>query len=303
MATCILLSSCDRYLPIAEFTIGQIGRCWASHPEIFMSGISACKKNLQFLPLRDDPEDWMSITLHACHELLAKGFTKCYLVLDDHPPLAKCHDVHLNKTIPEIMSKLKASVISLYGWGQGGGTREPCGTILDKSVFNIERLPSDYLWKFSLHPGLWKLYDLVSLLDVLLKQATNINERTPWRFERVAGSCEFTIAEKIKNSSYRICGNRMTVAPFRSHIRNTELFFCNVLLFFSEKMFGKSTWFKLYNNSAHLYHYYEGPYPIYWRGLLTKGKVNTEIQKYLVFHKSNVELINFLKASSKKHIL
>lgn len=298
MSTCILLSSCDRYWPIAEFTLGQIERCWISHPEIFITGVSVVHNEFQVISLRDDPKDWMSITLHACHEVLAKGYTKCYLILDDHPPLEKCHDTHLNSTLPQMMDRLNASVISLYGWGQSGGTREPCGTILSNANFNIERLKSDYLWKFSLHPGLWDVSVLIAILDELLRTAANIKERNPWRFERVAGAPDFAISEKIKTNSYRICGSRMTAAPFRSKIRCGELFICDSLHYLTNIFLGKYSWLKLYTFLGHIYHYYEGPYPVYWRGLVTKGEINEELKRFLVLHNRGVALKKMVKCLS-----
>ena len=107
---CILIPTFEKYRAVAEFTRGKLDRHWPGHPPVFLCGLPG--DDPAFLPLRDDPADWMQLVRSAAADLQARGFRRCYLVLDDHPPMDDCHVTHLNHTLPRFMEDLGASFIN-----------------------------------------------------------------------------------------------------------------------------------------------------------------------------------------------
>lgn len=295
MSIAILISTCEKYKYIAQQSTQQLSYFWKYHPDIYVSGLNELKGNFKILRLMDDSRDWISITRNACIELALKGYTKIYLILDDHPPLGKCHSTHLNTNLPEIMDQLRATVICLYGWGQGGGSREPVGEILDKKFYFLEKLPLDYLWKFSLHPGLWDLNALIKILDQLILMLTEVEDRTPWNFERISGLENFPIPGLLKSRAFRVCGKEMTGSKARMYLHMLELFACDTIHYLSRNLLGHNAWEKTYTTLGYMYNYYDGPYPVFWSGILKKGKINSELKKFMTFHRKGTLVAKYLK--------
>ncbi len=68
---------------------GHAGKSTASGRSIrrfFSAG-----RTMRDLPLRDDPRDWMRVVHSACRDLLGRGYAQAYVILDDHPPIGRCH--------------------------------------------------------------------------------------------------------------------------------------------------------------------------------------------------------------------
>lgn len=166
MNSCILIPSHVRYQSLAVFTANQIGQWWKNHPSIFFCGLEQLKhKDGVSLLSRRDNINWIGIELDAVREVQQRGFEVVYLILDGHPPMGLCRDDILNYVLPRILQRLGADNISLFGSGQG---RSIEGHVFRESGIGIEHLPESYLWRYSLHPGLWScksLQDLLQLLD------------------------------------------------------------------------------------------------------------------------------------------
>lgn len=291
MKLCILLSTCESYRRIAEFTCSRIDRLWAYHPPIFCCGSNSGNKK-SWLPLVDEQTDWMKILFTATFELIDRGYSQVYLILDDHPPLWKCHEKHLNKTIPEMMAQLKAVYMGLNGWGQG---RALTGSIMNNNYFRVENVSQDYLWKFQLHPALWDLFFLHQLLKGMIEKLP-VELHSPWAFERRTGTVEADIPEEWKKSSYRICGQSMTRSSLRKNYFFLVRWIVKVMRFFAGKIIGIEAWKKIDQGFAFLFQYYEGPYPLIWSGAIKKGKLNKDLIRYLKFH-GKIFFLNELKKS------
>jgi len=279
MACCILLSTCDRYRRYAEITARLIDERWHDHPPIFFSGCSD-GKDISWLPLSDHPADWMGITRSAIRDLAKKGFDQCYLILDDHPPLFRCHSKHLNETLPSLMRELEAVFIGLNGWGQ---SRPVTGAVCGKKYYKVENVAADFLWKFQLHPALWDLSKFDQVLSSVMATLPDAS-RSPWAFERRAGAADGVVADDLKRRCYRICGGCMTASKLRLAFVSVERFLLRGVCFLAGRIGGREAWDKVDQYMSYRHRYYEGPYPLIWSGLVKRGRPNEELLRLLRWH-------------------
>ncbi len=266
MNTCILISTCERYRPLADFTRARLKEFWKQAPPLRLCGID---RDPCALPLRDDPRDWMKVTRSACDDLLADGFSQAYVILDDHPPLGTCHATHLNETIPAMMRELGAVSIALSGWGQG---REPMGKSVHWRDLELDHCQENNLWKFPLHPALWRLDALRDILDHLISTLPEA-EHTPWAFERKGGGTESGLPASLTAHGYRIEGRSKSMKPFPAKFdwlkASTDLYRYAV-----RKIAGQRARAAVDERVLGVHHYYHGPYPLIWSGLMRKGRIN-----------------------------
>ncbi len=266
MNTCILISTCEKYRPLAEFTRARIREFWKDAPPMRLCGIAddPCA-----LPLRDDPRNWMKVTRSACEDLIADGFAQAYLILEDHPPLGTCHAVHLNETLPAMMRELDAVSISLSGWGQG---REPMGDWVKWRDWELDRCKASNLWKFPLHPALWRLDALRAILDHLIAKLPE-EEQTPWAFERKGGAPDSGLPDALIANSYRIEGRTTAVKKYPAKFEWLKSA-TDVYRYAVRSIAGEEARAAVDERIMGVHHYYHGPYPLIWSGVLRKGRVN-----------------------------
>lgn len=284
--TCILVSTCDRYKVFAELTASLIGQHWDNHPPVYFSGADVDGME-NWLPLQDDPKDWVSITKHALEELSSLGFQHCYMILDDHPPVTACHAAHLNQTLPEMMDELDAVTICLNGagyWRPG-----PEGKLLGKKHYGLEQMADSHPWKFQLHPALWNIGAFIDLLDLLLDGTTTAG-RTPWVFERMLGNLGDNTPEHLKRGSYRVNGRKMSASKM-SVVRDIiEKRTFDIVRSVMGKLFGIDMWKGIDSSWGWVYKYYEGPYPVIWSGMLRAGAANNDFLSWLRWHRKTAFL-------------
>lgn len=177
----ILTPTAPRYEPLACWTAGQIDCFWSGHPEIFFCGTDNAS-----LPLRDDPHDWMRVVHSACTDLLGRGFNQSYVILDDHPPIARWHAEFLRDSLPAMVLELGATSVVTTGFGPlvppKAKAQKRCGR-------RVECLPAAEPWKWPLHPALWNLERLEEILRILLERLPE-DQHTPWVFERTGSHAE-----------------------------------------------------------------------------------------------------------------
>jgi hypothetical protein len=267
LSTCILLSTCQKYLALAEFTRARIGESWKDAPPLRVCGLA---EGPDALPLRDDPRNWMKVTRSACEDLLREGFTQAYVILDDHPPLGTCHATHLNETIPAMMEELGAVSIALSGWGQG---REPMGTPRKWRDWELDRCKVTNLWKFPLHPALWRIDSLRQILDHLIATLPE-QEQTPWAFERKGGAPDSGLPESLTTHSYRIEGRVKAAKKYPSKFDWFKSA-TDAYRYVVRKIGGDPARAALDKQILGVHHYYHGPYPLIWSGVMRKGEINT----------------------------
>ncbi len=266
MNTCILLSTCERYRPLTDFTRARLREFWPDALPLRLAGIGG---DPLALPLRDDPCNWMRVTRSACDDLLAEGFGQAYLLLEDHPPLGPCHAENLNAALPALMRELGAVSIALSGYGQG---RKIHGAIVKSRGWELDRCRPDTLWKYPLHPALWRLDALRELLDRLIAWLPE-SEQNPWAFERRGGSAEAGLPETLTAHSYRIEGRSHAATPVPAGLdafkSATDLYRYAV-----RKFAGETARAAVDDRLLGAHHYYHGPYPLIWSGLMRKGEIN-----------------------------
>ena len=265
---CILLSTCDRYRPVAEWTESCIDRTWQDHPPLRRWGLG-------------DDRDWMTVTRDGVAAMQCEGFRWIYLVLDDHPPVGLCHSDALNRTLPALAEKLQAVNISLLGWGQRRG-RE--GTRLGRDDGFLLRNDPGYRWKFSLHPALWSAEKLLELLELRISQFEPA-ARTPWNFERHRDAADGPVRTEFLSGTYRVDGNALAVGSRwkDSLVREPLLSGFDVWRFFLRILRGQERRDAFDRDNLWLYHYYRGPYPILWSGAVRAGQPSRDFENFLRF--------------------
>lgn len=265
---------------MALFTVERLRAFWPGHPPLFSCGLEAPLAGCEPLKLRNLAADWMAVTHSAVVDLQARGIRQAYVILDDHPPMARCHAGHLNETIPAMMDELGATSIALSGYGQ---RRRRFGPVVRWREWTVDHVPGDELWKFPLHPALWNLEALEAILKFLL-ETLPVKEHTPWAFERKGGDPKAALPEKWKISCYRLCGEQMTARPafaLRHVPLRTAQLAADGVRFASRLLGGADA--RAY--ADHDYRWldcpYDGPYPLFWSGLMTKGAINPHLARFL----------------------
>lgn len=286
MQTAILIPTFPKYRKLAEHTAGAIRRLWKNHPEIYFAGCHG-PRTAGWLVCLDETASWIKIMQEALRQLvIERGYEAIYLILDDHPPLGECHEKHLNETLVQYLREWNATTICLLGCDQGQGR---VGEKLEREYYQMEKIQSGYSYLFSLHPSLWNGKKLMEVLESTEKYAIEKNiPLSPWTFEKTAQQNSH-ISKELKENCYRVCGSQMTIreSVWRSLRRRWKL---RMFL----KRFGKD-YFK------DLEHWYEGPYPHIWSGMMRGGGVSDLYERVLLRYgsKDSQEGFELLK---KKHI-
>ena len=269
MSAAILISTFDRYEPLAHWTAERIEQCWIGHPPIFFSGLDQ----------GDVEKDWMTLTQVAVARLIEKGYSHTYLILDDHPPMGVCHNDYLNRILPSAAIATEASHISLLGIGQHR-LRE--GRLVKVGDAWLENSDPTYRWRFSLHPGFWRLQDLRELLDLRLRQYKG-SARTPWNFERHKDDPDEPIAAEIGKRCHRIRGTdwdfsfgqvRLIQEALLRAVADLKMLAAKCTGGLDARRRVELDWFWAFGH-------YAGPYPIYWSGCLRQGKPHADFEKWL----------------------
>lgn len=278
MKVCILISTFEKYRRLAEWTAGRIAAEWRDHPPLFYAGLDA--DGGASLGFNGESSDWMSLNRDAVIRLLEKGYTHTYLILDDHPPVGRCHQGFLNQELPRLAVELDAAYIGLLGYGQH---RPLEGRRLGSNHALLERSNPDYRWKFSLHPGLWKLDALEQVLNSRMDLYAG-RERSPWNFERHRDNREFT--ERFP--SFRIHGASRSAGGITNRgamVADAVRRFVADCALFMAKLSGGQTKRDAMEIRLHwIYGSYRGPYPMFWSGCMRQGKVSPDFEKWVSSH-------------------
>jgi hypothetical protein len=279
MNPCILISTYDRYRPIAEFTARMIDRYWPGHPAVYFCGCSE-RTDGRFLPLRDPPADWIGIHRSAALDLLDRDHDAGYYIMDDCPPLGACHARHLNETVPGWLRCLSASCISLVGWDQRRVNR---GEILGRDAGWIQRQAPDFEWQYSTDPGFWDWSAFRDLLDAFAPNGDPAS-RSAWAFERRLGGPDSIVPERWRGTSYKIRGIRMmggTCPRGRAALRLAGYRAYDMARLVTRSVGGQRALDCLDRWAGTETDFYAGPYPTYWAGVMTKGVFNPKVARFL----------------------
>lgn len=264
----ILLSTCDRYVPMAEANLRVLERLWPGHPPVFVCG-SSTPVGTNSLGLRSDSADWVGITRDAADDLLNQGYRFCYLVLDDHIPFGACNVDVLNTQMPSVADRLGAVNVNLCGWDQ---YQDREGAVMGADCLHWMRNSETYRWKFSLHPALWNLERFRSVLARVAdfnRRATSARD-----FEAITGASSWAPAPEWLKATYRVCGDRYGVGErwYQVRWKRRGLRKSIDALRLGARVLGGRRLLEKLDSRLMLYmDYMHGPYPLYWSGLLRQG--------------------------------
>lgn len=277
---CMLVTVYHPYRWVAPFTRRLLDRFWPGHPPLFFCGLTAEEAgdlpNIPW-PSPDLPRVWADFALAAARRLQSEGYEACYFLLEDHPPLAECHEEHLNRTLPGLLSELPASYIALMGWDnrrfatRGGPIGGPC---------RMMRLSAHNAPRFHLHPSLFRMDALVACLENLAA-----SERpNPWGFEKLNDKPDAALPQEFKEACYQICGEKLALrAPGagRRVARNLERqFYHKVMNLFP--ILNKAGWgMAFWDTMGFDNFFYDGPFPMFYSGVMARGRVSPFFLRYI----------------------
>jgi hypothetical protein len=281
---CILLSTWDKQQAVSAITHKHLNHRWPDHPPVFTCGCCTYPEDVAGLTLKAEPRDWISIHRDACADLLESGFKWTYLILDDHAPIGQCHVTHLNQTLPRLAKELDALYIGLNGWGQG--RPEGYGTLLTEHS-RLEAVGDKFDWKYSLHPGLWNLTHLHTILRQWADQLP-LEERTAWKFERMGQQASIQDHLNAECLSYRVDGIHMRHPRSLSLGQRFRLQRARTYAALRSRF--QSSVYRHPEQNRYLYRFYDGPYPLFWSGLLQRGEIHQDCKRFLALIKEEALL-------------
>jgi len=278
LPTAILMCTCASYSKIAEATCKRIDQYWQNHPEIFIVGGEAIEGR-QSIPFSCDEKDWVGMALNAVDWLSEKGFSHCYLILDDHPPVGICNHEFLNIILPKLSENVDASHIALAGWDQFQ-PKEGELISIESQQWMLNSI--SYKWKFDLHPGYWNL----SHLAVILKSVMGVVPRiySARSFESISGRTDLALPSRFLRATYKIPGD-CNVVGNRWYQHQLKRRIVSYLLHAARLVTraGGQTLLNGLDNKIEVYtQYINGPYPMYWSGAVKKGLLNRNLTKFAV---------------------
>ena len=281
MSLAILLPTWHEYLPVARFTLNRLETCWSGHPKVFVCGVAGSPAPVAtLLALTADPSDWVGIVLDAVRRLATQGVEWLYLILDDHPPFGPCNADYLNRRLPETAAALGAIQVNLLGWDQ---YQPRDGVVLGPEHLFWQRNSPSFRWKFSLHPGLWHVLTFRHMLESLRSSAPDV--RSARAFEgAMHGACP-SLDPLLLERTYRVRGDGFTArdrwfesrgvrAVTRGLIRPARL----------AARLGGARRVAAFDTAMVAYHRYaNGPYPMFWSGLVRQGRLHEEALRFLAW--------------------
>lgn len=203
--------------------------------------------------------------------------------MDDHPPLAACHEKHLSETLPRMAEELETTSLVTGGYGPLNARK---GTVVRWRGFTPERLPLSQPWKLPLHPALWDLQRLHEILLQLIARLPD-SEHTPWAFERTGSDPEKGGVRKDWLSACWRVNALETSTPEALRLHNfrdrmvrlaLRVSACDALVFA-----GRDGRDAVVDALAGLNHPRIGPYPCFWSGVMKKGRLNPDYLFYARF--------------------
>jgi hypothetical protein len=281
MSLAILLPTWDHYVPVARLTLRQLDARWPGHPKVFVCGVAGSRGPFEnILPLAADPSDWVGVVLHAVQCLEEQRVEWLYLILDDHPPFGPCNADYLNRRLPENAAALGAVQVSLLGWDQHQPQE---GVVLGPERLFWQRNSPSFRWKFSLHPGLWHVLSFRRMLEAL--RASSPDVRSARAFEgAMHGVCR-SVDPLLLERTYRVRGDGFTARSHWFESRSLRALTRQLIrpVRLAARLAGSRT-VTAVDRAVLTYHRYgNGPYPLYWSGLVRSGHPHEEALRFLAW--------------------
>jgi hypothetical protein len=277
--TAILVPTCDAYVPVARYTIGRLDAWWPGHPEVFVCGLAGASPPFErCLPLAADPRDWVGIALDAVAEVQARGVEWLYLILDDHPPFGPCNADYLNRRLPQNAGELGAIQVNLLGWDQH---QPQDGAVLAPAHLCWQRNSPSFRWKLSLHPGFWHVPTLQAILRRLRSDFADVTSARA--FESRADDACRRLDPGLLERTYRVRGDGYAAGTRWFEARASRRAALKVLQIcdLASRVGGARARAAAAAALGTYLGYCNGPYPMYWSGLVRQGRRHEEAVRFL----------------------
>ena len=222
----------------------------------------------------------IGITLDAVRCIEERGVDWLYLILDDHPPFGPCNADYLNRRLPENAAALRAIQVSLLGWDQYQ-PRE--GAILGPERLFWQRNNPSFHWKFSLHPGFWRVLPLRAMLESLRAHAPDV--RSARAFEGATHDACQRLDPKLLERTYRVRGDGSTVGGRWFESRGLRALTHQLfrVAHHTARLGGPRRVAAVDAGLRPYYRYANGPYPMFWSGVVTRGRLHEEALRFLAW--------------------
>jgi len=286
--------------PCLQWTLD---RFWADHPPLFFCGMTqeeADRVGLPVLPWRggENRTNWTALLRDGVEQLRALGYTHGYLIAEEHLPLAPCHTVHLNHTLPRFLESLPAVYISLMGWDN---RRFPSKSpLLDRKHFRMQHLLAPRDPRFNLHPALWDLEVLSVCCDVALEDDSK--NGSAWHFEKANARRPARHLPHWVAQCYQICAAEMALSPplqGQKMRRNIERFFYLKLMALYPHIPHRRLADAYFRRMGFDNVYSDGPYPLFFSGVMAKGGYNPWFIKHLKKSPEGREILQCIDRAKK----
>lgn len=279
---CILITVFHPYRWLAPFTWEMIEKFWPGHPPVYFCGLTSEEAgDLPHIPVAHGslPRVWGDIALQAAKTLQADGFEAVYFFLEDIMPLDLCHAENLRGLLPSLLNSLPASYIGLMGWDNRRFATK-AGEVLPPDRHRLLHLTTARAPRFHLHPALFRMEALVACLEALSTQ----EKRNGWGFEKLCEKLAAPLPDEFKQTCYQICGAELALkkpASVRRLFDSAErwVFHRAMSLVPLADRVGCGT--RLAKAIGFDNFYYNGPFPMFYSGVMAGGRVNPFFLRYL----------------------
>ena len=279
---CILVTVYHPYRWTAPFTWQMIQKFWPDHPPVYFCGLTSEEAgDLPNIPVGSPslPRVWADFAFEAASKLKDDGFEAVYFFLEDHMPLDTCHTEHLRDLLPSLLNSLPASYIGLMGWdNRRFATRS--GPVLSRARHRLKHLTMARAPRFHLHPSLFRMDALLACLAAL----RNHEKPNPWGFEKLCDKPEAPLPTEFKQSCYQICGSELAATQpglLRRGLGTLERWFFHRIMSLvpAAHRCGIGSWF--FRVIGFDKFFYNGPFPMFYSGVMAGGRVNPSFVRYL----------------------
>ncbi len=278
---CILVPVWHQYRRLAPLTFRLLEARWPEHPPVFFAGLTSAEAaGLPHVPVSDADRraNWSWMTGDGLRQVSEKGYSLVYLIAEEHVPLGACHAVHLNETLPRWMDELSASYISLMGWdNRRYPSRSPRLPAAHGGMMHLNGAGDP---RFHLHPALWR----AEVLAACCAAAGGGKNGSAWHFEKMNDKLDAPLEENWKQGCYQIAAHRLSLRPPGPASRlghSVERYVFNKLMALYPHIPGRRA-ADAYARAVGFDDFFcDGPYPMFYSGLMAKGAINPHCEKFL----------------------
>jgi len=277
----ILVPVWHSYRWMAPLTLRLLDRFWPSHPPVWFCGLGVCG-SMPSLPVGPgtDLTNWSAMVLEGVENLRRRGIELVYLVAEEHVPLAPCNEEALGATLPALMRGLPAVYISLMGWDN---RRFPSKSpLLSSERHRLKHLVGERDPRFHLHPALWRIDTLEACCRLAL--ADPGKNGSAWHFEKINDRECGNHPPAWKSECYQIDSASLRVnppGPVRRAAGSLEIMVFRKLMALVPLLRNPGLAAAYMRCFRFDDVYCDGPYPMFFSGIMAKGKINPYFEAHL----------------------